>query len=337
MNLQVVADRAGVSVATVSRVVNNRPGVSKGKVDRIKKAIKELGFIPKTRVTRSIPSVAPKGLKYGNVAVLVLGRGHMAAAELFVRQLDPICYGLAQHGITPVVCMGAGSLEEMPPVLQKKLVDGILLFGDVTGSSLELIDQIERHFDGIPMFWMTSHHEGAGTFVLAGNREIGRTGAGYCREKRCLRVLAVCSDMGSEVHKARYQSFLNCAKEYSMKTDLLLGGQSADIQSSLHDALMRNAERVKRADGLFFPSDRLTAYAYPALRRSGVFDVNKALVVVSCGGAKSYLCGLEPRPVSIDMGADLIGQQAVEQILWRIRHPGEKRQLSVVIHPELIE
>ena len=64
-------------------------------------------------------------------------------------------------------------------------------------------------------------------------------------------------------------------------------------------------------------------------------DGNK--VVLSCGGEKNYLSGLDPRPVSIDIGADLLGRQAVEQILWRIRFPEEKRQFSVGIHPELIE
>jgi len=330
LNLQFIAEKAEVSVATVLRVVNNRPGVSQEKVDRVKKAIEELDFVPKTRMTRSIPSLAPKGLKYGNIAVLVCGEGTIGAAELFVRQLIPICHGLAQNGISPVVCMGNGALEEMPPVVRQKMVDGILLFG-------ELDESLRKFFDGIPMFWMTSHHEGSKSFVLHGNREIGELAAEYCREKGCRKVIVVDTLLGSEVCRSRCDAFIESTRRFSLESRLLLGEKLSGIESSIVDVVERNEDLFRNADGVFFPSDRLAAYAYPALHRAGVFGGDGKKVVLSCGGEQNYLSGLDPRPVSIDIGADLLGRQAVEQILWRIRYPEEKRQFSVVIHPELIE
>ncbi|MEA2068623.1 MAG: LacI family DNA-binding transcriptional regulator [Verrucomicrobiota bacterium] len=331
MNLQFIAEKADVSIATVSRVVNNRPGVSQEKVDRVKAAIKELDFVPKTRVARSIPSLAPKGFKYGNVAVLVCGEGAtIGAAELLVRQLIPICHGLAQNGISPVVCMGDGPLEEMPPVVRQKMVDGVLLFG-------ELDESLRKFFDGIPMFWMTSHHEGAKSFVLHGNREIGELAAEYCREKECRKVVVVGTQLESEVCRSRCDAFIESTGRFSLESHLLMGEKLSGIESSIADVVERNEDLFREADGIFFPSDRLAAYAYPALHRAGVFGGDGKKVVLSCGGEKNYLSGLDPRPVSIDIGADLLGRQAVEQILWRIRYPEEKRQFSVVIHPELME
>lgn len=330
MNLQFIAEKAGVSVATVSRVVNNRPGVSKTKVDRVRKVIEELNFVPKTRMARSIPSLAPKGLKYGNIAILVRGEGTIGAAELFVRQLIPICDGLARNGISPILCMGDGELESMPPVLKQKMVDGILLFG-------ELEESWRTFFAGIPMFWMTSHHEGTKSFVLHGNREIGQLAAEHCQEKECRKVVVVGTRMGSEVSQSRCEAFIESAEKLSMESSFLLGEKSSSIESSITGLVEQNAALIHRADGIFFPTDRLAAFAYPALHRVGVFGKDGEKVVLCCGGEKNYLSGLDPRPVSIDIGADLLGRQAVEQILWRIRYPEEKRQFSVVIHPELIE
>ena len=329
MNLQTIAEKAGVSVATVSRVVNNRPGVSKDKIERVKKTIEELHFVPKTRVSRSLPSLAPKGLKYGNIAIVVRGDGVIDAAELFVRQLLPICQGLAMNGISPIVCMGGETLDEMPPVLRRKMVDGILLFGDMEDSLLSF-------FDGIPTFWMTSHHEGAKSFVLHGNREIGQIAAEHCREKGCRNVVVIGTRMGSEVSQSRCDAFIESAEKLSMGSSFLLGGKSSSIQSSVAEMIERNAPQILAADGIFFPTDRLAAFAYPALHRIGFFD-GEEKVVLCCGGEQNYLSGLDPRPVSIDIGADLLGKQAVEQILWRIRYPEEKRQFSVVIHPEIFE
>ena len=331
MNLQFVAGKAGVSVATVSRVVNNRPGVSKEKTARVKKVIEELNFVPKTRMSRSFPSLAPKGLKYGNIAIMVRGNGVVGAAELFVRQLVPICQGLALNGISPVVCMGDGTLDEMPPVLKRKMVDGILLFGEMEESLLSF-------FEGVPMFWMTSHHEGIKSFVLHGNREIGQLAAEHCQEKGCRNVVVVGTRMGSEVSKSRCDAFIESAEKLAMESSFLQGKKSASIESSVADVVEKNTPLIRKADGIFFPTDRLAAFAYPALHRAGVFGKSgNPKAVLSCGGEKNYLSGLDPRPVSIDIGADLLGRQAVEQILWRIRYPEEKRQFSVVIHPELVE
>lgn len=330
MNLQEVAKKANVSVATVSRVVNSRPGVARDKVERVRKAVKALDFVPKPRIPRSVPSVAPQGLKYGTVAVLVMGDGHIGAAELFVRQLGPICKGLAANGISPLVCMGAETLEEMPPVLQKKMVDGILLFGELDGGLMDF-------FEGIPVFWMTSHQEGSRTVILPGNREIGELAAEYCQTKSCRNLVAISSEIGSGVYESRHRTFIGTGRDLGMEGGLVLGAAADTLEESVNRVIEDQIQVIRQADAIFFPSDRIAAFSYPALHRSGIFDAEKQPIVLSCGGEKNYLSGLDPRPVSIDMCADLIGQQAVEQVLWRIRNPGEKRQFSVVIHPELID
>ncbi len=330
MNLKAVADRAGVSVATVSRVVNNRSGVSNKKADEIRQIIKELGFVPKLRAARVASSQFPEGVRYGSIAVLVLGQGYVGAAELFVRQLGPISQGLSRFGVAPVVCVGAQSPREMPLILQKKQIDGILIFGDMNR-------ELREFFEGIPVFWMTSHHEGSDTLILTGNREIGQLGARYCHEQGCRKVVAIGAHQGPEVWTSRCEAFAEMAQSLSMESSLLLGGALADMDASIERVVIENAGLFQAADGIFFQADRLAAYAYPALHRVGVFNGDKEPVVISCGGERSYLSGLSPRPVSIDIGADLLGKQAVEQILWRIRNPEETRQFSVVIQPEIIK
>jgi DNA-binding LacI/PurR family transcriptional regulator len=187
------------------------------------------------------------------------------------------------------------------------------------------------------MLWMTSHHEGASAFVLSGNIEIGRLGAKYCFEKKCQYLVAVSSVLGAEVYKSRHQSFVETAKKMGMESSLVMGGPAETLEESVKTAIANQIGEIEKADAIFFPSDRTAAFAYPILHRNGIFSKTKNPVVLSCGGEKSYLTGLDPRPVSIDMGAELIGQQAVEQIIWKIRHPNQARRFSVVIHPEIIE
>lgn len=61
-----VAQRAGVGVGTVSRVINHAPGVKKSTLTKVQEAIKELKYIPdeyarglKTSSSRTIALILP--------------------------------------------------------------------------------------------------------------------------------------------------------------------------------------------------------------------------------------------------------------------------------------
>ena len=52
VNIQFIAEICGVSIATVSRVINNSPHVSKEVMQKVKKAIKAYNFTPIAYKTR---------------------------------------------------------------------------------------------------------------------------------------------------------------------------------------------------------------------------------------------------------------------------------------------
>lgn len=56
MNIYDIADKAGVSIATVSRVINNDKKVSKSTRDRVQKIIEDNNFIKKA-ITAGIPII----------------------------------------------------------------------------------------------------------------------------------------------------------------------------------------------------------------------------------------------------------------------------------------
>ena len=49
-----------------------------------------------------------------------------------------------------------------------------------------------------------------------------------------------------------------------------------------------------------------------------------------------YLANLHPRPATIDLGPEVTGRRAVEQLLWRIRHGTESRRVQVIVEPVLV-
>ena len=91
-----------------------------------------------------------------------------------------------------------------------------------------------------------------------------------------------------------------------------------------------------RPTALFVPSDRTAVQLYSALERRGLragVDVS----VVSCNNEQSLLADLHPALTTIDVHAEFTGRRAVDQLLWRMRHPDEPLTVQVLVEPTLVE
>ncbi|GAA3504815.1 LacI family DNA-binding transcriptional regulator [Streptomyces prasinosporus] len=90
--LEAVAARAGVSRATVSRVVNGADGVREPLVERVRRAVEELGYVP-NQAARSLVTK-----RHDAVAVIVAEpETRVFADPFFARQLRGISKELTAH------------------------------------------------------------------------------------------------------------------------------------------------------------------------------------------------------------------------------------------------
>ena len=74
---------------------------------------------------------------------------------------------------------------------------------------------------------------------------------------------------------------------------------------------------------------------YRACGRRGI-QIGKEISLVSCNNELPLLTGLCPEVTSIDICAEQIGGQAVEQLIWRLSHP-ESPLLAVSVQRQLVE
>lgn len=91
-----IARLAGVSVSTVSRILNDKPDVALGTRQRVKQVMTDLGYAPHTlarrlavRRSRSIALVFPMGdmAGRGEVAIFIVNAAHAAEAENYMFSL----------------------------------------------------------------------------------------------------------------------------------------------------------------------------------------------------------------------------------------------------------
>lgn len=139
--LEAVAARAGVSRATVSRVVNGGDGVREPLVERVRQAVEELGYVPnqaaRSLVTRRHDAVA---------VVIAEPETKVFADPFFALQLRGISKELTAHDSQLVLLLTEGRADHarVGRYLAGGHVDGALVF------SLHLDDPLPGLIHGVP-------------------------------------------------------------------------------------------------------------------------------------------------------------------------------------------
>ncbi len=119
-----VAARAGVSVATVSRVLNDKPGASAETRRRVLKVVKDLHYVP---------DIAARGLatsRMQNVGFVMYKMPPRLSADYTSRILQSVEEELTRHGYHTILV----ALEPMTSLFNLKIiresrVDGLILIG----------------------------------------------------------------------------------------------------------------------------------------------------------------------------------------------------------------
>ncbi|MEU6878357.1 LacI family DNA-binding transcriptional regulator [Streptomyces sp. NPDC046712] len=178
--LEAVAERAGVSRATVSRVVNGGAGVREALVVKVRKAVEELGYIPnhaaRTLVTR----------RNGAVAVIIAEPEFRIFSDpFFEQQVRGISRELTAHDAQLVLLWveGPGDHERIARYLGGGHVDGALAFSLHNDDELpEIVRRVKvpTVFGGRPG-WTGPENEPPVPYVDCDNRGGSRAAVRHLR------------------------------------------------------------------------------------------------------------------------------------------------------------
>lgn len=341
MSIAVVAKTAGVSQATVSRVINKRPGVSPEIVVAVRQAMGALNYQPpppERRPGRRRHPARDNGTHaVGALAAVVLDDLYRFTPGVFLSHLRGMELEAAEHGLR-IFVVHATEPNQVPVALADRRVAGLVLLGARAAPG------VLRALAQYPSVWLSSHHDPGGDSILAGNHQISQLAADYLvgRGHKHLGFVAVMSSYPA--YPARAEAFRFAALSRGATAETFMDEpldvpvrfpQLSQLQRRMDGLIERLVEIHPRPTGLFVANDMMTAMAYKSLRSRGLTPGTN-VEIVSCNNELSYLVGLDPRPATIDIGAEMIGRRTVEQLLRRIRKPDETRQVQIAISPVLV-
>lgn len=336
MSIVKVAETAGVSHSTVSRVINNRPGVSNDVARRVRLAMDRIGYTPPA-VRRGPQARGREGVKTGTVAMLIFGATPtLAVAPVAARVLHAMQEALAAEG-WGLVLGQVGANGKVPPSVSSKHVDGLLLYGQAPPAPIA--NQL-RH---LPSVWLLSQRSRRGYWgsrVEPDNDAIGRMSAEYLIGKGCDGLAFIHLDRSHLGFEQRAASFEEVALEHGKHATILMDDRKgARIDTADPAWIETQVDRLlalpKRPNGIVLPRVALAGVLYRVLRSRGI-EPGRDMVVMTCD-QDPIISALDPQPATIDVQPDVIGSSAAKLLLWQIKEHLQPVKTHQCVEPLLVE
>lgn len=183
-NMRDVAAAAGVSLSTVSLVVNGKPGVAPNRRERVMKAMKELGYVIDNRQSAPVETKV-FGLLMESLSEASRSEGFYTR---IVSGIEDAAYKLGYQVVLHVYRPEVDPLDSLRELMGRD-VDGLIIAndGDVTGTVIQKITQagvpivLVENYQSFPIHSLTADNFTAGRLmteylIKLGHRRIGGIG-----------------------------------------------------------------------------------------------------------------------------------------------------------------
>jgi DNA-binding LacI/PurR family transcriptional regulator len=310
-----VARMAGVSIKTVSNVVNDFPHVRPSTRDRVLSAIAELDYHP---------NLSARGLRSGKTGVIGLAIPELRQAY-FAELADSIIRAAERQKVAVVVDQTGGTREGELEALsgrRLRLTDGLLFSPETLGQedvgalevSFPLVLLGERIFNG-PTDHVTMHNVGAARAATEHLIGIGR---------RRIAVIGAHPINQDDIRSAnlRVRGYREAVDAAGIPYDPTLVRVAAPWHRENGVAAMRQLiDEGIPFDSVFTLNDSLGLGALRALGEAGV-RVPEDVALIGFDNIDETRFSV-PSMTSIDPGQDEIAEVAVRLLIERINEKGE--------------
>lgn len=322
--LEAVAARAGVSRATVSRVVNGSTKVTPEVVAAVTRAIADLNYVP-NRAARSLAS------RRTQVIALVVpeSTAKVFADPFFASIVQGVALSLADTEYTLNMVI---SSETNPDKTRRYLmggnVDGALVVSHHSGdhSYAQLGSTLPIVFGGRPV--SEAQHE---SYFVDVDNVAGSAGAAehlIARGRRNIALITGPQDMPAGLD--RFLGWRDALHAHGLDTSLVEYGDFSPYSGM--EAMRRLLATGRPIDGLFAANDQMAAGAYSAIHEAGL-DIPGDIAVV---GFDDDNFGLTATPPLTTVHQPSIGLgEAMARVLVR-RLAGEPVDRVTLLPTELV-
>ncbi|WP_031515759.1 LacI family DNA-binding transcriptional regulator [Streptomyces sp. NRRL F-5123] len=325
--LEEVAARAGVSRATVSRVVNGSEGVRAPLAERVRAAVDELGYVPnqaaRTLVTR----------RNGAVAVVVAEpETRFFADPFFAQQVRGISKELTVHDNQLVLLLteGAADYQRVGRYLAGGHVDGALIFSLHDDNSLPEMARragVATVIGGRPG-WSDAASGPTTLYVDCDNRGGARDAVRHLLGLGRRRIAHIAGPLDQTASIDRLDGF----RDVLPNTDPALVAEGDFTPEGGALAMEELLKRSPDLDAVFAASDVMASGALRVLRRRGL-RVPEDVAVIGFDDIVSVAEWTDPPLTTIRQDIEEMGRMMARLLLRALESPSGDGAAPVALAP----
>ncbi|MEM0653949.1 LacI family DNA-binding transcriptional regulator [Klebsiella huaxiensis] len=307
MSIQKIARLAGVSVATVSRVLNNSDTVKEKNRERVLQAIKESNYQPNllARQLRTARSYM--------ILVMVSNIANPFCAEV-VKGIEEEA---EKHGYRILLCNSGSDLARSTSGLQ--LLSGKMVDGIITMNALSSLPELTTMIGDAPWVQCAEYADN-GSISCVGINDVDAAQGAVSRlvDSGRKRIALINHDLSyrySRLRERGYKSVLHVRElDYQQVT------YASDLSAAAGKKAMEQLLALdEKPDAVFAVSDSLAAGALRAIAQAGL-RVPEDIAVIGFDGTELAEV-VSPQLTTVEQPSRAIGRTAVTLLMKRIDNP----------------
>jgi LacI family transcriptional regulator len=333
MTLQKIAEAAGVSVSTVSRVINAAPGIAASTAENVHRAMQAMSYTPTRR--RRVVRAQAANARGRRAAFLIL-----EASTGITPAYDHLLRGVSAASNQFQLDLQVGFVDDPVEVIERhkrQRLDGLLLHGNCPATD------VMRPLFHTPTVWLmgNSRRPAWGDQVMPDNVLVGQLAARYLlgRGHRHALYVGLRSGWSLGVRSLAFQAAMEDAGASAIvinpSTAVVGRPHNDEVNAVMHRMVRQYHSLQPKPTGLFVAEDWLLRGVYAALTDAGIRPGDD-LDIISCNNDRPHLLGLDPMPATIDIRFERIAFHGVERLVCRMQEDETPERLRVLVEPVLV-
>lgn len=301
-----VAEYTGVSIATVSKVLNGKDQhISSATISRINEAIKELGYVPNDFARR----LKEKNSKTIGLVLPDISNAFTEMAEGAEEEATRNGYSILFSSTN----YNAVQEERALKMMISKMVDGIIYVSSEYSELEKIITKSK-----IPYATIDRENKGDGSYgmVKINNYQAMKDVAKLLASNNCTKIGYISADISRTPSKQRYKGLRDGLEEFGIQFQKKLLYEGTFCVETGYIGAMTLLDRDKEIDAIICGNDLIAMGAMNALQKSGV-DIPGQIKVV--GFDDIYLAKyLNPELTTVRQNAHDMGRIAAKMLIQHV-------------------
>lgn len=328
-----VAKRAGVATSTVSRTLKDNANISEATKNKVRKAMKELGYVPNSaaqnlanRLTRNIGIILPPFYTMTNKKTGIHYNEERVKNPFFMDIVSQISQQLNTNQYTASLA-AEDTYEKLLDVVkmmyQQKRVDGFILLYSIEGDAVASY-LLENNIPFV-MIGMPADHDNEIRYVDNDNVSVGRTATKFLIDKGHEKIAFIGTGDGERVHQERYDGYF-----IEMQKNQLLAHPCYDVKKAeeMHDFI----QQLECGDfsALVVSDDMIAVKLIPLLANYG-YDVGENFSIISINNS-IFSTLYHPYLTTVDIHIHELAKQSADLIIALLQNPNLPLTKYIIPH-----